>query len=377
MRAGRLFGAAVAVMLSGGIHLAGSSFLGGEAMELDGGGEAAPARIGASFADMVAGTPGVARPEPAPSVEAEVTEQVRPVADADRAEAARAQPVAPDRVAVVAPAEAAPAIVERMEAVGPVAAERPEPVADAAVAEAEPVSVDTTGHPEPVAAAMAAVTLRALSPSDAPPPAEAAPSVHAVAPSAVTAASPPVAAAAPAAPPETVSAREEGAAPLASPRPPLRPERPRPPPPDPPRQAEQRQAETQPRPPPPAATGNASPEARRGSADGTEAGTATAAAPERQPAREAGTAAEAANYPGQVLRRIARQGRPRVRHDGPDAVITFRIDAGGGLAALGIARSSGNPALDEAGLSIVRGAAPFPRPPAGAQTSFSINFAGR
>ncbi|MGP1356020.1 TonB family protein, partial [Roseicyclus sp.] len=102
--------------------------------------------------------------------------------------------------------------------------------------------------------------------------------------------------------------------------------------------------------------------------------TASAPVPTRTP--QAGNTAEAANYPGQVLRRIARQGRPRVRHDGADAVVTFRIDAGGGLASLGLARSSGNPALDEAALSIVRSAAPFPRPPAGAQTAFSINFGG-
>jgi protein TonB len=172
-------------------------------------------------------------------------------------------------------------------------------------------------------------------------------------------------------PAETVSAVEEdGPAPRSSLRPPTRPESAqRLPPPDPePRVSETRQ---------PAATGNAATDATRGNDQGTQTGTAAASAPRRTDTRPAADPAEVANYPGEVLRRIARQGRPRVRHDGADAVIAFSIDASGALASLAVARSSGNATLDEAGLTILRRAAPFPPPPRGAQTRFSIAFGGR
>ncbi|WP_298864151.1 TonB family protein [uncultured Sulfitobacter sp.] len=92
-------------------------------------------------------------------------------------------------------------------------------------------------------------------------------------------------------------------------------------------------------------------------------------------ATKAGNAA-ASNYPGQVMRRISRQSKPRVRSKGT-AVVAFTISSGGGLARVSIARSSGSAALDKAAIGLIRKAAPFPRPPAGAQRQFSIRIKGR
>lgn len=92
-------------------------------------------------------------------------------------------------------------------------------------------------------------------------------------------------------------------------------------------------------------------------------------------AKQAGNAA-VSNYPGQVMRRISRVSKPRVRSRGT-AVIAFSISSGGGLAGLSVARSSGSAALDQAALGVIRKAAPFPRPPAGARRQFSIRIKGR
>jgi periplasmic protein TonB len=59
------------------------------------------------------------------------------------------------------------------------------------------------------------------------------------------------------------------------------------------------------------------------------------------------------------------------------AVVAFGITASGGLAYASVARSSGNASLDRLALSVVRGASPFPQPPAGAtpaQLRFTIAF---
>ncbi|WP_167645798.1 cell envelope integrity protein TolA [Mameliella alba] len=86
--------------------------------------------------------------------------------------------------------------------------------------------------------------------------------------------------------------------------------------------------------------------------------------------------AAASNYPGLVMRKLSRAGRPRVNARGT-AVVAFSISSGGGLASLSLARSSGSSALDRAALGVVRSAAPFPQPPNGARRSFSIQIQGR
>ena len=91
--------------------------------------------------------------------------------------------------------------------------------------------------------------------------------------------------------------------------------------------------------------------------------------------QETGNAA-ASNYPGLVMKKISRVPRPRVGARGT-TVVAFSISAGGGLGAISLARSSGSARLDQAALRVVRRAAPFPPPPAGARRRFSINIKGR
>tara|TARA_R110002110_G_scaffold21148_1_gene84266 strand:- start:4664 stop:5644 length:981 start_codon:yes stop_codon:yes gene_type:complete len=101
-------------------------------------------------------------------------------------------------------------------------------------------------------------------------------------------------------------------------------------------------------------------------------------------ARQSGTAgrqqaagnAAASNYPGLVMRKLSRAGKPRVNARGT-AVVAFSIAANGGLSSVSLARSSGSAELDQAALQLVRGAGPFPEPPAGARRIFSIQIKGR
>ena len=56
------------------------------------------------------------------------------------------------------------------------------------------------------------------------------------------------------------------------------------------------------------------------------------------------------------------------------ATVTFAIGPSGGLRGAKISKSSGNPTLDQAALASVRRAGPFPRPPAGAKSTYSIQI---
>jgi protein TonB len=348
----RLLGVCAAFMLSGGMHLAGSGVFAPERVEMPGGGDPAPARLGSSFADMVAGTPGTVRPV--------MAENVRP----------------DDATAPVTPTEPAsahlPHVADNAAALRADGAEEPAGVEQTRPAEAV-VARHASAAPSAQTARETAVSVASLATSSS---VSAAPSPNTVTASRDTpdevARSEPTRTAS-VLPKETVSAVEQdGPAPRTSPRPPERPEGARDMPrPDPqPRVADAPQSQAR-------TTGNAAFDAALGRAEGSEEGTAAASAQRRTDSSPAADPAEVANYPGEVLRRIARQGRPRVRHDGADAVIAFTVDARGALASLAVARSSGNPSLDEAGLTILRRAAPFPPPPRGAQTRFSIAFGGR
>jgi protein TonB len=82
------------------------------------------------------------------------------------------------------------------------------------------------------------------------------------------------------------------------------------------------------------------------------------------------------NYAAHVRARVAANRPSGGGHRGT-AVVSFGLTASGGLAFASVARSSGDAALDQLALSAVRGAAPFPTPPAGATTAqlrFSIPF---
>ncbi|KQB97664.1 hypothetical protein AL073_01575 [Loktanella sp. 1ANDIMAR09] len=131
-----------------------------------------------------------------------------------------------------------------------------------------------------------------------------------------------------------------------------------------------------PRQQPPArpAPGNADRNAQAGEASGNQDAVAQQSGPGgRQQA--AGNAA-ASDYPGLVMRILSRAGKPRVRARGA-AVVSFSIGPQGGLASVSLAHPSGSDALDQAALQLVRGAGPFPTPPAGARRSFSIQIEGR
>ena len=77
-----------------------------------------------------------------------------------------------------------------------------------------------------------------------------------------------------------------------------------------------------------------------------------------------------------MLRRIASVRRPRTNARGV-AVVGFSIAANGGVASLGILRSSGSRELDQLAQRVIRMAAPFPPPPPGARTNWQVEIAGR
>ncbi len=94
--------------------------------------------------------------------------------------------------------------------------------------------------------------------------------------------------------------------------------------------------------------------------------------------RSVASPGQIASYGARVRARILRQ-RPSASGRGR-AVVSFAVTAGGGLRYARLARTSGNAALDRAALAAVRRAAPFPRPPAGAETrqlKFTIPFSFR
>ncbi|MEB8385658.1 TonB family protein [Rhodobacteraceae bacterium KMM 6894] len=120
--------------------------------------------------------------------------------------------------------------------------------------------------------------------------------------------------------------------------------------------------------------GNAKENARAGEASGKADATARHSGTAGR-SQAAGNAA-ISNYPGLVMRRLSRAGKPRVNARGA-AVVAFTVSASGGVASAGIARSSGSSALDKAAVRLVRGAGPFPKPPQGARRSFSVEIKGR
>jgi periplasmic protein TonB len=121
--------------------------------------------------------------------------------------------------------------------------------------------------------------------------------------------------------------------------------------------------------------GNAEQSSIAGAVTGTAGSRAATSGTAGSKAASSGNAA-ASSYPGKVMRHLSRAPRPSVGARGT-AVVAFSVLDGGGLAGVSIARSSGSAALDRAAVDMVRGAAPFPPPPAGAQRSFSISIEGR
>ncbi len=140
-------------------------------------------------------------------------------------------------------------------------------------------------------------------------------------------------------------------------------------------QPEPQREARRPEPTQPAPRGNAQQNARQGSATGQADATSSSQGAGTRQARAQGNAA-ASNYPGLVMRKISRVSKPRVGARG-SATVRFSIGGGGGLSAVGIARSSGDARVDEAALTVIRRAAPFSPPPPGARRTFSIEIKTR
>jgi protein TonB len=92
----------------------------------------------------------------------------------------------------------------------------------------------------------------------------------------------------------------------------------------------------------------------------------------KQPARPANPLG-ARSYAGKVHAAIARHRRGSKAGSG-SATVTFSIGPAGGLRSASISRSSGRRELDQAALASVRNAAPFPPPPPGAKSTYSIQI---
>ena len=307
---------------------------------------AVEARLGNSFADMAAGTLAPEMPETLAEEPHPVEIPVSPVASAEIVQPEEA--TATEAVHAASPPPEVSTLVPALPietALRPdaLAATRVESDADAAeqttvstalieATEAEPPATETAVAP-PVE------VLRPVTPS-----------------AAAEVAETPV--------PDTLTATSDTAV-ETSPRPIARPER---------TVAEERPAEPRPR-PPQSAPGNAQENAVAGSATGATTATAPQQLAGTGRSAETGNAA-ASNYPGEVMRRISRVGRPRVSARGT-TVIAFSIDGNGGLNGLSVAQSSGSERLDSAALQVVRRAAPFPPPPSGAQRRFTIQIEGR
>jgi protein TonB len=92
----------------------------------------------------------------------------------------------------------------------------------------------------------------------------------------------------------------------------------------------------------------------------------------RAAARPAAGKVSSGRYAANVRAAIGRH-RPGVRGGG-SATVAFSIGPAGGLQGVQIVRSSGKPALDQAAIATVRSAAPFPPPPPGVKSTFSIQI---
>lgn len=147
---------------------------------------------------------------------------------------------------------------------------------------------------------------------------------------------------------------------------------------EPPRRETPRQQPTRQRPAQAQAQGNADQDQRRGTetATQTQAPAANSGQGQQPDANAQANARAAANYGNRVYRAVSRTRRVRTNIRGT-AVVSFRVAANGALASVAIGRSSGNAELDRIAMDHIRRAAPFPPPPPGAQTRFSVEFSGR
>ncbi len=113
--------------------------------------------------------------------------------------------------------------------------------------------------------------------------------------------------------------------------------------------------------------GNNERTARSGIADGKNDGQKNADGNAKGKASAQGNAA-VSNYPGTVTSKLRRALRRQGRLRG-EVLVSFVVASNGSVTGVGIGRSSGNAAVDKAGMDTVRRAAPFPPIPADASRS--------
>lgn len=327
MTAGPRFFAVSAVILSVGAHLAGFGITGGAPeIQMQGGAPQQVAMLGNSLADMIE---TVTEP-----VEVEVTPPPPPTNSVQ-------PPVAP-QAAVVAPVPQAPLA-------------RPDQVATVPVAPSQPpVEVQTA----PAARIAPAVTKP----------------VEPITPTTVAQPKPPEAPKPPVT--ETIQAQEPVEVLQADANTPRPKSRPKPKPPKPKKQAKKPVKKAGPKPKTAriAQTSNTA-TAKKGQADGQASAKASQSSKTQGKARAAGNAARS-NYPGKVMRKIQRTRKERGGGRGT-AKVGFRVTTSGSVTSLRIIKSSGSPRIDQNALRHIQRAAPFPPPPSGAQTSFSVDFVSR
>lgn len=332
---------AAAVVGAAGLHLVGIvTIFASPSVKIAAGGASVDVKQGSAFADMATGIMTPVSP-------AEITEVPRPEPiQPEQTQPVEATEVTPEKAARVEPAEAT--VVEPVEA---------QPPRDVTSVQSSVVPNDAVAIFPGVTAVFATpketVSATVVQPVPTPKVAAVKPLETAPAPQTLTAQE---------LPPSTV---------LSSVRPAMRPESLAPPPPKP--EPVRRQPE-------PAATprGNANQNAAGGSQASTnQQATATVSGSNAQePAASVqANSREVSNYPGLVMRRLSRVRRPRTNSRG-SALVSFSIVANGGLGAVSIARSSGDAKLDQLALQFVQRAAPFPAPPSGAQTRYTIEVSG-
>jgi len=91
------------------------------------------------------------------------------------------------------------------------------------------------------------------------------------------------------------------------------------------------------------------------------------------PGKASNRRAGAGDYATRVFQALGRH-TPRSVGTRGSVTMSFTIGANGALRSARISRSSGKAQLDRAALSIVRRAAPFPRPPRGGQPGYTITI---
>lgn len=369
-----------AIVMALGLHIAAFYSLDWQDdVQIAGAGAPQEVSLGNAFADMVSGvmtsqiTEEVTDPvTPSQTAPIETIDQAvePPREDAQQREVptnttnpvtpTHAQPIAPD------PSQQSPDTAETTSQTQPQAAQAVAPVLtlsdpdNIVVAEStlpEATAIEVTQAPTVIARTTTATALRPTQPTK------------------TTTVAPAAAATVTAIPEVETLAGEDASvtAPLRSVRPPVRPEGLAPPPP--PRQTQTaRQAQPAPQQP----RGNAQQNANQGAQTAAPRENAAASSGSDTNTSQTTVASNAAisNYPGQVLRRVSRVRKPRTNVRG-SAFVTFTISSGGGLAGVSVSRSSGSSDLDNAAIQVIQRAAPFPAPPAGAQTRFTVEITGR